>query len=111
LLTARLAGAERGQWIQSVGNEARPASPGVLTFGLGGATGWAVALRQLTAQNALVVDTGNNTWAPGPGLANYFTDGWPERAGFALDVAAHVLADQTTSLTADESRGMAAIAA
>jgi len=111
LLTARLSGAERGDWIRAVGGEATPTSPGVLTFGLGGAAGWAIALRQLMAQNALIIDTANNTWAAGPGLTSYFTDGWPERAGFALDVAARVLTDQTTTLTGDESRGIAAIAA
>lgn len=111
LLTARLAGAERAQWIRAVGSEATLASSGVVSFGLGGGTGWAEALRQLRAQNALVVDAARNTWSPGPGLTSYFTDGWPERAGFALVVAGRVLADQATGLTADELRGVSAIAA
>lgn len=111
LLTARLDGGERAQWIRAVGSEAIAMSSGVVTFGLGGATGWADALQQLRAQNALIIDTAQDTWAPGPGLTNYFTDGWPERAGFALDVATRVLADSATVLTMDEENGIAAIAA
>ncbi len=112
ILAARLTGIERTQWSQAVGPEASPRPTNIVTFGLGGAAGWSSALQQLKLQNALIVDASANTWAPGPGLANYYTeDTWTERAGFALDIAARVMAVQGGALTADEARGVAAIAA
>lgn len=111
LLTARLQGAERAEWLRLVGAEAAPRD-GVATLGLGGATGWGDAVRLLAATGCLVEDAAAQTWAPGTGLDAYFTDSWPQRAGFALQHAARILADESAAPpTAEEEEGLTALAA
>ena len=110
-LTLRLSGAERAHWRRVVGHEADPSAVGVVAFGLGGASGWGEALQQLEASNSLIIDTAQGTWAQGPGLNTYMAIGWTERAGFALDIAARILSDQLATLTADETNGLAVLAA
>ncbi|HET6378718.1 MAG TPA: N-6 DNA methylase [Methylocella sp.] len=111
LLTARLQGAERAEWLRLVGAEAAPRD-GVATLGLGGATGWGEAVRLLAATGCLVEDAAAQTWAPGAGLDAYFTDSWPQRAGFALQQAARILADESAAPpTAEEEEGLTALAA
>ncbi len=112
LLTARLEGAERAQWLRLVGPEAQPRDGAVLTFGLGGATGWAAALSQLQGGGALQIDPAADTWGPlTTGLDGYITEGWPARAGFALRAARRLLADDSASLSAEETAGVRALAA
>lgn len=111
LLTPRLSDAERAEWLRLVGAEATP-RPGVATFGLGGATGWSQAINLLTQTNRLLEDTVTQTWSPGAGLDDYFTDSWPARAAFALEAAAKILvSDSADVLSAEEEVGLAAIAA
>jgi hypothetical protein len=111
LLTVRLQGTERAEWLRLVGTEATPAT-GVATLGLGGATGWGDAVRLLAATGCLVEDAAAQTWAPGTGLDAYFTDSWPRRAGFALQQAAKILADESAAApTAEEEEGLTALAA
>jgi hypothetical protein len=111
LLTARLHGAERAEWLRLVGTEATPAT-GVATLGLGGATGWGDAVRLLAATGCLIEDAAAQTWAPGTGLDAYFTDSWPRRAGFALEQAAKILVDESAAPpTAEEEEGLTALAA
>lgn len=110
-LTARLTGAERAHWRRVVGAEADPPTAGVVAFGLVGASGWGEALQQLEASNALIINGAQGTWAQGPGLTAYMAIGWTERAGFALDLAARILSDQSAILTADEANGLAVLAA
>ena len=107
-LTVRLAGAERDAWRRVVGDEANPPPSGVIPFGLGGASGWGDALAQLRAQGALIEDGAADTWAPGASLLPEPAGSWPERGGFALDVAARVLAD---GLSAEETEGLVLLAA
>jgi hypothetical protein len=111
LLTARLQGAERAEWLRLVGAEASPRD-GVATLGLGGATGWGEAVRLLATTGCLVEDASAQTWAPGTGLDAYFTDSWPRRAAFALQHAARILADESAAPpTAEEEEGLTALAA
>jgi hypothetical protein len=111
LLTARLQGAERAEWLRLVGAEATPRE-GVTTLGLGGATGWGEAVRLLAATGCLVEDAAAQTWKAGTGLDAYFTDSWPQRAGFALQHAARILADESAAApTVEEEEGLTALAA
>jgi hypothetical protein len=111
LLTSRLQGAERAEWLRLVGREGEPRQ-GVPTAGLGPATGWGEAVRLLAATGCLVEDAAARTWAPGMGLDVYFTDSWPRRAGFALQQAAKILADESAAApTAEEEEGLTALAA
>ncbi len=111
LLTARLQGAERTEWLRLVGTDATPRD-GVTTLGLGGTTGWGQAVRLLAATGCLVEDRGAQTWAPGTGLDLYFTDSWPRRAGFALQEAAKILADESAvPPSAEEEEGLTVLAA
>lgn len=111
LLTARLQGAERAEWLRLVGADAVPRD-GVATLGLGGATGWGEAVRLLAATGRLIEDPTAQTWAPGTGLDAYFTDSWPQRASFALAQAARILADESAAApSAEEEEGLRALAA
>lgn len=111
LLTARLHGAKRAEWLRLVGTAATSAV-GVTTLGLGGATGWGDAIRLLAATGCLVENSATQTWAPGTGLDAYFTDSWPQRAGFALQQAAKILADESAAPpSAEEEEGLTALAA
>jgi hypothetical protein len=111
LLAARLQGTERAEWLRLVGTEAAPRD-GVATLGLGGATGWGEAVRLLAATGCLDENVAAQTWAPGTGLDAYFTDSWPQRAGFALQQAAKILADESAAPpTAEEEEGLTALAA
>jgi len=111
LLTARLQGADRVEWLRVVGTEAN-LRVGVTTFGLGGATGWGEAVRLLASTGCLVEDAAAQTWAPGTGLDAYFTESWPRRAGFALQQAARIMADESAAApTAEEEEGLRALAA
>jgi hypothetical protein len=111
LLTSRLQGGERAEWLRLVGPEGEP-KQGVPTAGLGPATGWGEAVRLLAATGCLVEDAAAQTWKAGTGLDAYFTDSWPQRAGFALQQAAKILADESVAApTAEEEEGLTALAA
>jgi hypothetical protein len=115
LLTARLQGAERAEWLRLVGAEAEPRQ-GVPTAGLGRATGWGEAVRFLAATECLVEDTAAQTWTRGRDLDldpdRYLTDSWPQRARFALQQAAKILTDESAAPpSAEEEEGLTALAA
>jgi hypothetical protein len=111
LLTSRLQGTQRTEWLRLVGTEATPRD-GIATLGLGGATGWGEAVRLLAATGKLVEDTVAQTWTPGAGLDVYFTDSWPQRAVFALAAAAAILADESAEPPSiEEGVGLTALAA
>jgi hypothetical protein len=111
LLTGRLEAAARAEWLRLVGTAAVPAV-GITTLGLGGATGWGDAIRLLAATGCLIEDVAAQTWAPGTGLDAYYTDSWPQRAGFALQEAARILADESAATpSAQEEEGLRALAA
>jgi hypothetical protein len=111
LLTLRLSGNDLHQWTRLVGVEATPPVGAIATLGLGGATGWGEALRQLSAGGALVIDAGADTWSPGGGLEAYFTEGWPQRAAFALRAATTILASDSAILSSIEAEGQHALTA
>lgn len=111
LLTPRLSDTRREEWRRLVGAEAEPRT-GATTLGLGGSTGWGEAVRLLTATGSLVEDSVAQTWEPGQGLDVYFTDSWPQRAIFALDVATAILEADTAAIpSAEEEAGLKALAA
>lgn len=111
LLTSRLQGVDRDEWLRLVGPEGEPRQ-GVPTAGLGSTTGWGEAVRLLAATGCLVEDAAAQTWKAGTGLDAYFTDSWPQRAGFALQQAAKILADESAAVpTAEEKEGLTALAA
>lgn len=111
LLTPHLDDAQGAEWLRLVGPEATPRA-GVVTLGMGGATGWGAAIRQLVATGALIIDSASQTWGPGAGLDDYFTDSWPRRATFALDAARKIMAgDSAALLTTDEETGLTALVA
>jgi hypothetical protein len=111
LLTARLLGEDRRHWTRLVGTEAALTTGAVTTLGLGGATGWGEAVRQLLADGSLVFDAGADTWSPGLGLELRFTTGWPERAAFAFKFAGAILAEDSVMFTVEETKGLEALAA
>ena len=88
LLLASLSGEEAAQWRRLVGPEAAPLAEGVGVLQPVADHAWGQALRNLRGRGYLVEDLAAQTWAPGPGLKKYPTEGqWPEgRAGMVLRV-------------------------
>ena len=80
-------------------------------MGLGGATGWGEAVRQLLASGSLVFNAAADTWSPGSGLETWFTAGWPQRAAFAFKFAGTILAEDVVMFTVEETEGLEALAA
>ncbi|MGO7265004.1 Eco57I restriction-modification methylase domain-containing protein [Rhizobium leguminosarum] len=109
LLTPHLSAERRDEWLRLVGSEAEPRA-GVITLGLGSATGWAEAKSTLLATGSLIEDTKARTWVPGVDLENYPIDSWPGRARFALDEALR-LASTNTEMSDDETEALKRIAA
>lgn len=88
LLLASLSGEEAAQWQRLLGPEAAPLADGVGVLRPVADHAWGQALRDLRGRGYLVEDLAAQTWAPGPGLEKYPTEGqWPEgRAGMVLRV-------------------------
>lgn len=86
LLHTYLGAQERDEWIRLVGAEAVPVEASQLQQMRDPAWGKAVSL--LKSMGALTEDLDRRTWAAGPALAQFETEGWPD--GRAAFVAKHV---------------------
>lgn len=75
------------RWRRLIGPDIDlPPSP---AFVAGADPAWGDAVRYLRAGGHLVEDIQAGTWAPGPGLDRFVTDGWPDdRARMVLGVLA-----------------------
>lgn len=77
LLTPTLAGDESITWRRLIGPEAEPYANGVTPLVPRANRAWGSALGQLRGNGQLVEDIVAGTWAPGIGLDDYYTEGWP----------------------------------
>ena len=78
LLTPTLAGEEAMTWRRLIGAEAEPRPDGVVSFVPRTDSAWGKAVQHLRSSGLLVEDFEAGTWAPGNGLDNIETEGWPE---------------------------------
>lgn len=87
LLTPALADDEAITWRRLIGLEAEPHANGVTPLVPRVNRAWGSALGQLRGSGQLVEDIAADTWAPGIGLDDYYTEGWPEgRAQMVLSI-------------------------
>ena len=87
LLMPSLSAEETNHWRRLVGAEAEQLPAGVTQFQPPAHHAWEQAVRQLRGSGRLIEDLTPRTWAPGSGLDNIHTEGWPDgRAGMAMRV-------------------------
>lgn len=87
LLTPVLAGDEAITWRRLIGLEAEPHVNGVTPLVPRVNRALGRALGQLRGSGQLVENIAADTWAPGIGLDDYYTEGWPEgRAQMILSI-------------------------
>ena len=85
LLTPSLSPAEGSQWQRVVGAEAVPLDSGTIPFLPSANFAWGSAVRQLRGSGRLIEDVAARTWAPGSGVDEIHTEGWPEgRVGIVM---------------------------
>jgi hypothetical protein len=87
LLLASLEADEAKSWQRLVGSEVEPMPSGIAALVPPEDRAWGAAVRHLRGNGLLVEDSQAQTWAPGPGLKDIETAGWPDgRARFVLGV-------------------------
>jgi hypothetical protein len=86
LLHPYLDTSQSAEWKRLVGEEAEPLPSGTAQFVPPTDQHWGAVVRSLRASGALIEDSRAGTWAPGSGLDQMGTEGWPEgRARFVLE--------------------------
>ena len=103
LLVPLLPAAKAAEWRRLVGAEADALTGNVTTFVARNNTAWGAALRNHRGNGRLMEDLERGTWAPGPGLDDIDTSGWPDgRAGFVFGALENINLDAAVdSLPAD----------
>lgn len=87
LLTPSLTTDEAALWQRLIGAEAKPLPAGIAQLQPPADHAWGNAVRQLRGTGRLIEDLSSQTWAPGQGLDDIYTEGWPEgRVGMVLRV-------------------------
>ncbi|MGM0561145.1 MAG: Eco57I restriction-modification methylase domain-containing protein [Pseudomonadota bacterium] len=91
------------EWRRCVGPEADPLADNVTAFVPHLDAEWGNAVRYYRGNDRLIEDRVNRTWAPGHGLEEIETTGWPDgRAGFVLEALREIdLHEAETSLPQD----------
>ena len=85
-LTPYLSDTARKEWQRLVPDGGSASTPGnIIHFVPRVSIEWRDAYTQLRGMQALIEDSKNGTWAPGPAAQQFLTEGWPDgRAGFVL---------------------------
>ena len=87
LVLSMAATKEGADWHRLVGRDADPLPKKVTTLVPRADQAWGKAVSQLRANGLLVEDLQANTWAPGEGLHQILTEGWPDgRARWVVDL-------------------------
>jgi hypothetical protein len=106
LLTSLLPEAQAREWRRLVGQEAEPRAGNVVGFAARTNQGWGTAISNHRGNGRLIENLSAETWAPGPGLDEFDTAGWPDgRAGFVLEALGSLDLDATVTSMPDEIRG------
>ena len=106
LLTPSLSAEEANQWRRLVGDEAKQLPAGVTRFQPPADYAWGQAVRQHRGSGRLIEDLTARTWAPGTGLDNIQTEGWPDgRAGMAMRVLSRRGDEDVVHTLPDAARG------
>jgi len=112
LLTPLLSPEDQTQWRRLVGQEAEPRSGNVVDFAARTTPGWNAAITNHRGNGRLIEDLAARTWAPGTGLEDFDTTGWPEgRARFVIDALRNLDINATVNAAPDEVRDWIANAA
>ena len=106
LLTPSLSAEEANHWRRLIGDEAEQLPERVTRFQPPADYAWGQAVRQHRGSGRLIEDLTARTWAPGAGLDNIHTEGWPDgRAGMTMRVLSRRGDDDVVHTLPDVARG------